>query len=77
MRLLALVAVAFLLTVFQTQAQIYGPYDGYDDFGGYGYDDPYSAIRHHSITIRRLPIKSPCMIAGNRRQAVQKEPSKS
>lgn len=42
MRLLALVAAAFLLTVFQTQAQIYEPYNGYDDFDGYGYDDPYS-----------------------------------
>ncbi|TCU10019.1 hypothetical protein EV132_12210 [Rhizobium sullae] len=41
MRLLALLAVALLLTVIQAQAQVYGPYDGYDEYGGYGYDDPY------------------------------------
>jgi hypothetical protein len=43
MRLLALLATALLLTVFQARAQVYGPYDGYDEYGGYGYDDPYSS----------------------------------
>lgn len=42
MRLLALLAVAVLLTVVQARAQVYEPYDGYDEYGGYGYDDPYS-----------------------------------
>jgi lipoprotein-anchoring transpeptidase ErfK/SrfK len=42
MRLLAFLAAALLLTVVQAQAQEYAPYDGYDDDGGYGYDDPYS-----------------------------------
>ncbi|TDW31880.1 lipoprotein-anchoring transpeptidase ErfK/SrfK [Rhizobium azibense] len=42
MRLLALLAVALLLTVVQAEAQVYGPYDGYDEYGDYGYDDPYS-----------------------------------
>lgn len=42
MRLLAFLAVALLLTVFNAQAQVYGPYDDYDDYGGYYYDDPYS-----------------------------------
>ncbi|ACE90625.1 L,D-transpeptidase domain-containing protein [Rhizobium phaseoli] len=42
MRLLALLAVAVLLTVVQAKAQVYEPYDGYDEYGGYDYDDPYS-----------------------------------
>jgi lipoprotein-anchoring transpeptidase ErfK/SrfK len=42
MRLLAFLAAALLLTVFNAQAQVYEPYDGYDDYGGYYYDDPYS-----------------------------------
>ncbi|EJJ31438.1 L,D-transpeptidase [Rhizobium sp. CF142] len=42
MRLLAFLAAALLLTVFNAQAQVYGPYDDYDDYGGYYYDDPYS-----------------------------------
>ncbi|MBB4573691.1 L,D-transpeptidase [Rhizobium sp. MC63] len=42
MRLLALLAVAVLLTVVQARAQVYEPYDGYDEDRGYGYDDPYS-----------------------------------
>ncbi|ANM14257.1 L,D-transpeptidase [Rhizobium leguminosarum bv. trifolii] len=42
MRLLALLAVAVLLTVVQAHAQVYEPYDGYDDYGSYEYDDPYS-----------------------------------
>ncbi|MDR6667680.1 flagellar basal body-associated protein FliL [Rhizobium sp. 1399] len=39
MRLLAFLAAALLLTVFNAQAQVYEPYDDYD---GYYYDDPYS-----------------------------------
>ncbi len=31
-----------MLTVFNAQAQEYRPDDGYDDYGGYYYDDPYS-----------------------------------
>ncbi|PCD65027.1 L,D-transpeptidase [Rhizobium phaseoli] len=42
MRLLALLAVAVLLTVVQAKAQVYEPYDGYDEYGGYDYDDLYS-----------------------------------
>lgn len=42
MRLLALLAVAVLLTVVQAKAQAYEPYDGYDEYGGYDYDEPYS-----------------------------------
>lgn len=42
MRLLVLLAAALLLTVVQTQAQVYVPYDGYGESDGYSYDDPYS-----------------------------------
>ncbi|UWM82503.1 L,D-transpeptidase [Rhizobium sp. SRDI969] len=41
MRVLVLVA-ALLLTAFAARAQVYGSYDGYDDYGGDVYDDPYS-----------------------------------
>ncbi|OWW00387.1 L,D-transpeptidase [Rhizobium sp. R693] len=40
MKLLALFATALLLFTFQAQAQIYGPYD---DYGDYGYGDPYGS----------------------------------
>jgi lipoprotein-anchoring transpeptidase ErfK/SrfK len=43
MRLLALLFASFvLLAGFHAEAQVYAPYDGYDDGGGYGYDDPYA-----------------------------------
>ncbi|MDQ0564143.1 lipoprotein-anchoring transpeptidase ErfK/SrfK [Rhizobium mesoamericanum] len=42
MRLLVLLATALLLTVVEAQAQVYAPYEGYDEYGGYYYDDPYS-----------------------------------
>jgi lipoprotein-anchoring transpeptidase ErfK/SrfK len=42
MRLLALIFSLLVLASAQTQAQVYLPYDGYDENGGYGYDDPYS-----------------------------------
>ena len=42
MRLLAFILALFALTAaFHAEAQVYAPYDGYDDGGGYGYDDPY------------------------------------
>lgn len=42
MRLLVLLAAAFLVTVFQVEAQVYAPYDGTDEYDGYYSDDPYS-----------------------------------
>ncbi|MBW9052449.1 L,D-transpeptidase [Rhizobium mesosinicum] len=41
MRLLVLLATALLLTV-EAQAQVYAPYEEYDGYGGYYYEDPYS-----------------------------------
>ncbi|MGM5056127.1 L,D-transpeptidase [Rhizobium sp. 814_E9_N1_1] len=42
MRLLVLLAAALFLTAMHAQAQVNVPYDRYDEFDGYGYDDPYS-----------------------------------
>lgn len=42
MRLLALILSFVVLMATQTQAQVFSPYDGYEEYGGYGYDDPYS-----------------------------------
>lgn len=42
MRLLVLLAAALFLTAVHSQAQIYEPYDEYDDYGGSYYDDSYS-----------------------------------
>lgn len=42
MRLLAFLFSFFVLTAAHAEAQVYAPYDGYDEYGGYSYDDPYS-----------------------------------
>jgi lipoprotein-anchoring transpeptidase ErfK/SrfK len=43
MRLLVFIVTALLLTAPQTKAQDYGPYDVYEDDGGYWYNDPYNS----------------------------------
>lgn len=42
MRLLAFLISLLSLPALQAQAQVYAPHDGYEEYGGYGYDDPYS-----------------------------------
>ncbi len=55
MRLLAFLAAALLLTVFNAQAQVYEPHDGYDDYDGYCYDDPYSPYPPPPLTDELTP----------------------
>lgn len=77
MRLLVLFAAALFLTAAHAQAQVYAPYDGYEEYDPYGMMTLIARIPLLPITSQNLVIGSLCKNNGSHRRELEGEPSSS